>query len=77
MKRVELCRAGCPGGCPVVDVTRNGATIGEEGNLAKLTREQWNLLVNKVKSGELPAIEEMAADCGCGCGGVVCSVALE
>lgn len=69
---VLLCGAGqC--GCPVVEVTQKGATIGEGDSVVKLTPEQWNLLVDKVKSGELTPIKEMAADCGCGCGGLVCS----
>ncbi len=73
---VLLCGAGrC--GCPAVEVTQNGATIGEGDSVVKLTPKQWNLLVDKVKSGELAPIKEMAADCGCGCGGLVCSVALE
>ncbi len=74
---VLLCQPDCPGGCPAVEVTQNGATIGEGDNLVKLTSEQWDLLVDKVKSGELIAIKEMATDCGCGCGGLVCSVALD
>ena len=77
MERLVLCQPGCPGGCPAVEVTQNGATIGEGDSLVKLTPEQWNLLVDKVKSGELTPIKEMAADCGCGCGGLVCSVALD
>ena len=77
MERFELlCGAGqC--GCTAVEVTQSGVTIGEGDNLVKLTPEQWNLLVDKVKAGELTPIKEMAADCGCGCGGVVCSVVLD
>lgn len=71
MERVVLlCGAGSCG-CPTVEVTQNEVTIGEVGNLVKLTTEQWNLLVDKVKAGELTSI------CGCGCGGSVCSVALD
>ncbi len=77
MKRVVLCQPDSPCGCPAVEVTQNGATIGEGDSLVKLTPEQWNLLVDKVKSGELTSIKEMDAGCGCGCGGLVCSVALD
>lgn len=77
MKRVALCRPDSLCGCPAVEVTRQGVTIGEGANLVKLTPEQWNLLGEKVRSGELPAMEQMAADCGCGCGGLVCPVALD
>ncbi len=64
---VSLCGAGCQC-CPAVEVTPTEVTIGEGDNIVKLTPEQWDLLVEKIKSGELTAFEEMAADCGCGCG---------
>ncbi len=66
MKIVSLCQPGTC--CPVVEISESGVTIGEADNLVKLTPEQWNLLVDKVKSGELTAVKEMAADCGCDCG---------
>ncbi len=74
MERLVLCGSGSCG-CPAVEVTQNGVTIGEKDNMVKLTPEQWNLLLDKVKSGELTPIKEMAADCGCG--GLLCSVTLE
>lgn len=51
--RVSLCPA-C-GACPevVLDVTKDEVRIGEEGNLARLTKEAWNTLVQKIKAGEL------------------------
>ncbi len=61
---VSLCGAGgqC---CPTVEVSQTEVTIGEGDDKVKLTPEQWDLLVEKVKSGELTTFEEMAADCGC------------
>lgn len=41
------------GACPVVELDREGARIGEEGNLVRLTPEQWNALVEKARSGAL------------------------
>ena len=51
--RVSLCPA-C-GACPevVVDLTQDEVRIGEEGNLVKLTKEAWNTLVEKIRSGAL------------------------
>ena len=64
---VSLCGAACQC-CPVVEVSQTEVTLGEGDNVVKLTPEQWNFLVEKVKSGELTTFEEMVADCGCGCG---------
>jgi len=51
--RVALCPA-C-GGCPevVLDVERDEARIGEEGNVVRLTKQAWNTLVEKIRAGEL------------------------
>jgi len=51
--RVSLCPA-C-GACPevVLDVAKDEARIGEEGNLVRLTKEAWNTLVEKISAGEL------------------------
>ena len=51
--RVSLCPA-C-GACPevVLDVTKDEVRIGEEGNLVRLTKEAWNMLVEKITAGEL------------------------
>jgi hypothetical protein len=39
--------------CPDVELTSNGVTIGEAGNLAVLTHKEWNLLVDLIHRGEL------------------------
>lgn len=41
--------------CPTVDadVAQNTVTIGEDANVVTLKREEWNILVEKIKSGEL------------------------
>lgn len=49
--KVYLCKSGdC---CPAVEFLENEVHIGENENVATLTREEWNVLVEKVKSGEL------------------------
>ncbi|MFQ6052239.1 MAG: hypothetical protein ACE5K4_11185 [Candidatus Hydrothermarchaeota archaeon] len=39
--------------CPSVEFIGNEVLIGEEQNLVKLKKEEWNTLVKKIKSGEL------------------------
>ena len=46
----ELCGNKC---CPIVSGTEDGVEIGEEGNLVKLRPEEWNKLVESIKSGKL------------------------
>lgn len=52
--QVSLCPA-C-GACPTVDLYDTEVRIGEEGNQVRLTREEWNGLVEKIRSGELKGI---------------------
>ncbi len=49
--KVSLCPA-CRS-CPEVEVIGGEVRIGEEGNLVELSRDAWNELVQKIKSGEL------------------------
>lgn len=49
--KVTICPA-C-GACPTVEITDQGVTIGEDKNTVKLTHEQWNDLVARIRHGEL------------------------
>ena len=50
-KKIYLCQdCHC---CPAVEFSGDEVRIGEDENVATLTREEWNILVEKVKSGEL------------------------
>jgi hypothetical protein len=49
--KVTLCPA-CTG-CPSVEITEDGVIIGENENIVKLTRAEWNDLVSRVRRGEL------------------------
>lgn len=49
--RISLCPE-C-GACPVVELAAEEVRIGEEGNMVRLTKEQWNTLVEAVRSGTL------------------------
>ncbi|MFH1448113.1 MAG: hypothetical protein ABIG39_04580 [Candidatus Micrarchaeota archaeon] len=51
---VSLC--GGESCCPMVKVRGKGIEIGEKGNLVKLNADEWNTLVDFVKSGKLNRI---------------------
>ncbi len=52
--KVHLC--GEHGCCPSVEKVDGEVLIGEGANTVRLTLEQWNSLVAKVKAGQLDAI---------------------
>jgi hypothetical protein len=49
--RVSLCPA-C-GACPEVVIDGDQVHIGEAGNRAVLSKEEWNVLVQLVRTGQL------------------------
>lgn len=50
-----LCPAGC-GACPEVEFAGGKVKIGEAGNLAVLTKDEWNVLVDLIQSGGLTKV---------------------
>jgi len=40
----------------VLDIDKDEVHIGEEGNLVRLTKEAWNTLVERIRTGELTAL---------------------
>jgi hypothetical protein len=51
MKIVNLCREGSC--CPVVKVDDQQVEIGETGNSCILTKDEWEVLKQKIIDGEL------------------------
>ena len=52
--KVTLCgKKGC---CPTVEVTDKGAEIGEGSEKAKLSKDEWNSLVDEIEQGSLEKI---------------------
>ena len=51
MKIVNLCQQGSC--CPVVKIDEHQIEIGEEGNSCILTKDEWEVLRQKVISGEI------------------------
>lgn len=54
MERHSLCPACTQ--CPEVVVERDQVRIGEAGNSTVLQREEWNVLVDLIRSGQLGRI---------------------
>jgi hypothetical protein len=52
---VVLCEEGTciPLKCPIVDVQEDKVIIGEKDNVCILTREQFDILKEKIKNNEL------------------------
>ncbi len=53
--KVTLCPAGC-GQCPDVEMAGDEVRIGEAGNLAVLKKDECNLLVDLIQSGQLTKV---------------------
>lgn len=51
IRKMSLCPA-CSA-CPEVEIAGDRVRIGEPGNLVVLTKNEWNVLVQLVRSGEL------------------------
>lgn len=49
--KISLCPA-C-GACPEVEIAGDEVRIGETGNVAVLKRDEWNVLVDLIQSGQL------------------------
>lgn len=48
--KVYICDSGC---CPAVETVGDSVLIGEDENVCRLSREEWNNLVDKIQSGVL------------------------
>ena len=53
MKEIRLSLCLACSGCLEVEMRADEVRIGETGNLAVLRKEEWNLLVDLIQSGEL------------------------
>ena len=53
--KVLLCPARC-GECPEVEFAGDQVRVGEAGNLAVLTKDEWNVLVDLTRSGTLSKV---------------------
>ncbi len=42
--------------CPEVEITDKQVAIGELGNIVTLTHRQWNELVERIRTGDLPTM---------------------
>jgi hypothetical protein len=53
--RIVLCTDDTcvPQKCPTVDVAGDTVKIGEKDNICTLTKDQFNILKEKIKNGEI------------------------
>ena len=53
--KIVLCSEGSciPQKCPIVDVQEDKVIIGEKDNICTLTREQFDILKEKIKNNEI------------------------
>jgi len=63
-RKVLLCPAGC-GECPEVEFTGDHIRIGEAGNLAVLRKDEWNVLVDMIQSGQLSEVCPASGEAAC------------
>jgi hypothetical protein len=52
--KISLCPA-CSA-CPEVEIMGDEVRIGETGNLAVLKKNEWNVLVDLIQSGQLTKV---------------------
>ncbi len=51
--KVYICEKSC---CPAVETVGDDVLIGEDTNIVRLKKNEWNKLVEKIHSGELHAL---------------------
>ena len=54
MEIINLC--GEKGHCPAVKIEKERVSMGEDSNVCVLKRDEWNSLIEKIKTGELKDI---------------------
>jgi hypothetical protein len=53
MKAVKMSLCPACAACPEVEIVGDEVRIGETGNLAVLQKDEWNVLIDLVLSGQL------------------------
>lgn len=53
LMKVYICDKSC---CPAVETMGDEVLIGEDTNIVRLKKNEWNKLVDKIKSGELHTV---------------------
>jgi hypothetical protein len=53
MEKVKMSLCPMCDQCPEVEIVGDEVRVGEAGNLAVLKKDEWNVLVDLIKSGQL------------------------
>ena len=56
METVKMSLCPACSACPEVEIADDEVRIGEAGNLAVLTKDEWNVLVDLITSGWLTKV---------------------
>ena len=56
METVKMSLCPACSACPEVEIADDEVRIGEAGNLAVLTKAEWNVLVDLIASGRLTKV---------------------
>ena len=54
---VTLCERWGDSSCPEVSISNSQVSIGEDANIVKLKPEEWNILVDAIKTGKLDKVK--------------------
>lgn len=57
MNKAILCSRPPDMSCPAVEIKDSEVTIGEDENTVRLKPEEWNILVDLIKSGKLDKVK--------------------
>jgi len=56
MERLKMSLCPACDACPEVEIAGDEIRIGETGNLAILKKDEWNVLVDLIQSGQLTKV---------------------
>ncbi len=56
MERLKMSLCPACDACPEIEIAGDEIRIGETGNLAILKKDEWNVLVDLIQSGQLTKV---------------------
>ena len=56
MERLKMSLCPACDACPEIEIAGDEIRIGETGNLAILKKDEWNVLVDLIRSGQLTKV---------------------
>ena len=56
MENVKMSLCPACAACPEIEIAGDEVRVGETGNLAVLKKDEWNVLVDLIQSGQLTKV---------------------